>query len=502
MSDVVVPPYTSWATLLQGNIDGRARLAAVLGDTRIEEIRAGLMDRARSYSQRLARIANERGITLGDPEPLSDDDQHGIVMAGHQPVVFHPGLFFKTELLSRLARDTRAFGIHVVIDTDEGSACEVSWPRIEGEQLVVRRAAIVSAESKVPDGSSPDQILYSTQRIKTREEIKEIFAEVQSDLRASGFADEAERARRMGEIYTNLAGCPLAAANSIARWGVERRGYREVLLSTLLKETSLGGVLRELTRDGERLFHSYNESLERYREEHSIKNAANPFPNLKTRNGSYELPLWVVTDKERKPFWSSASQSIQLPDDSYLATRGSITTMLLRAYCSDIFIHGLGGGKYDRFVTMFASEYLRVELPGFVVASRTRVLDEGRVESLSAAIRRGRSIKEIVSHTQRYLGTGIFSESEEAQLRGLVANRAKLREELSITLSAEQRSAAAHALNQANREVREIVQGSSLRRDVEGLYRNENLLERWSYREFPYFLFEDLNETSSVVLAG
>jgi hypothetical protein len=275
-----------------------------------------------------------------------------------------------------------------------------------------------------------------------------------------------------------------------------------VLLSTLLKETSLGGVLRELTRDGERLFHSYNESLERYREEHSIKNAANPFPNLKTRNGSYELPLWVVTDKERKPFWSSASQSIQLPDDSYLATRGSITTMLLRAYCSDIFIHGLGGGKYDRFVTMFASEYLRVELPGFVVASRTRVLDEGRVESLSAAIRRGRSIKEIVSHTQRYLGTGIFSESEEAQLRGLVANRAKLREELSITLSAEQRSAAAHALNQANREVREIVQGSSLRRDVEGLYRNENLLERWSYREFPYFLFEDLNETSSVVLAG
>lgn len=499
MSDVVVPPYASWATLLQGNIDSRARLAAVLGDTRIMAIRAEVMEHARSYSRHLARIATERGIALGDPEPLSGDDGHGIVMAGHQPVVFHPGLVLKTELLSRLAKDTRAFGIHVVIDTDEGSACEVSWPRIEGEQLVVRRAMIAPSDGEAAERSLDAPILYSFQRIKSREEIKGIFDEMQSDLLASGLIPEAERARRLGEVYQNLAGCPLAAANSIARWSVERRGYREVLLSTLLKETSLRDVLRELTRDVEKLFGSYNDSLERYRREHSIKNAANPFPNLKQQNGSYELPLWVVADKDRKPLWSSTSESIELPDDSYLATRGSITTMLLRAYCSDIFIHGLGGGKYDRFVTMFASEYLGVELPGFVVASRTHVLDESKVESLSAAITRGRSIKEVVAQTERYLGTGIFSENEEAQLRDLVANRLKLREVLSQSSTPDQRSAAAHALNQANHEVREIVQGGSLRRDVEGLHRNENLLERWSFREFPYFLFEDSSETPSFI---
>jgi hypothetical protein len=446
------------------------------------------MEHALDYSRHLARIATERGIALGDPEPLSDDDRNGIVMAGHQPVVFHPGLFFKTELLSRLARDTSAFGIHVVIDTDEGSACEVSWPRVEGEQLIVRRAAIADAEERFTGTSAGDPILYSSQRIKAREEIKGIFDEMWSDLSASGLADQAERARRIGEMYQRLAGCSLAAANSITRWSVERRGYREVLLSTLLKDTSLRDVLRELTRDAERLYRSYNESLERYRREHSIKNAANPFPNLKTENGSYELPLWVVGDKGRKPLWSDTVESAQLPDGSYLATRGSITTMLLRAYCSDLFIHGLGGGKYDRFVTMFATEYLEVELPAFVVASRTQVLDKSRVTRLSDAVARARSIKEIVSQTERYLEHDIFNDEEKARLRSLLENRARLREQLVKGSTAEQRSVIAHALNQANNDVRDIVQKSSLRRDVEEQHRNENLLEQWSYRQFPCFL--------------
>jgi hypothetical protein len=468
-------------------MDSRSRLSRVLGDTRLAAIRAEVMEQARIYSRYLKDIALERGVVLGDTEHLSNDDRNGIAMAGHQPVVFHPGLLFKTELLSRLAKDTRAFGIHVVIDTDEGELCEVSWPRIDGEQLIVRRAAIADGGAGAETGTI-GPILYSSQRIKPREEIRLIFDEMQSDLRASGLLQEAARAQTIGAVYERLSEYPLAVANSIARWSTEHRGYREVPLSTLLKQTSLRQVLNDLTQDSERLFRSYNGSLERYRAEHSIKNAANPFPNLKTESGAYELPLWIVTDSKRKPLWSNDAQASQLSGDSYLATRGSITTMLLRGYCSDIFIHGLGGGKYDRFVAMFASQYLGVELPDFVVASRTQVLDESRVKRLSDAVTRARSIKEIVSQTERYLGQGIFSADEETRLRGLVAHRLQLREELSKASTAGQRSMTAHALNQANGEVRGIVQNSSLRRDVDEQHRNENLLEQWSYRQFPHFL--------------
>jgi hypothetical protein len=137
---------------------------------------------------------------------------------------------------------------------------------------------------------------------------------------------------------------------------------------------------------------------------------------------------------------------------------------------------------------MFAAEYMGVELPSFVVASRTRVLDEKRVARLSEVVTRARSIKEIVSQTERYLGQGIFTADEETRLRSLVTHRLQLREELSKASSAEQRSVNAHALNQANSEVRGIVHNSSLRRDVEEQHRNEHLLEQWSYRQFPHFL--------------
>lgn len=495
MSDVVDPPYASWSAILQRNIDSRSGLSSVLGEAGLVAIRAEVMEHARRYSQYLSDTAAERGVILGDSaEHVASDDRNGIVMAGHQPVVFHPGLFFKTELLSKLAREAQAFGVHVVIDTDEGNLCEISWPHVEGEQLIARRATIASAPAQ--DGREPARpILYSSQRLKPMDEIRGIFAEMHSDLQSSGLLREAERARKIGAVYERLAGLSLVEANSIARWSVERRGYREVPLSTLLKKTSLRLVLSELTRDSERLFRSYNGSLERYRREHSIKNAANPFPNLKTEGGSYELPLWLIADSERKPLWSNDSWDKQTSEDSYLATRGSITTMLLRGYCSDLFIHGLGGGKYDRFVTMFASDHWGVELPSFVVASRTRVIDEARVGRLSGAVARARSIKDVVSQTERYFGQDIFTADEEARLRSLVARRLQMREQLSKASTSEQRSVTAHALNQANSEVREIVQNSSLRRDVDEQHRNENLLEQWSFREFPHFLLSVENET-------
>jgi len=163
--------------------------------------------------------------------------------------------------------------------------------------------------------------------------------------------------------------------------------------------------------------------------------------------------------------------------------------MVLRAYCCDLFVHGLGGGKYDLFVNMFTARYLGVELPPFVVASRTRVIDEERVNKLSAAITRGSSLKEVVAQTERYLGTGMFTESEEERLRVLVSRRAQLRKKLAEVSDSQQRSAVAHQLNDANREVREIAQTSSLSHDINELRRNEQLLARWSFREFPYFLF-------------
>ena len=486
--DTFQPEFENWQTLLRENLRSRERRSEILGEARLSTIRAEVMERARQYSREIEEIALRCGVGLAKNDGLPDDDRHGLVMAGHQPVIFHPGLLCKAESLSKLARNSGAFGVHVVIDTDAGKPCEISWPRVSGDELIIRRAPI-AREVGVVNATAAEETLYAAQRVVTSAEIRDIFNEMKADLLSMGRVKEVERAREIGIIYERLEGCPIASANSIARWSIESRSYREVPLSRLLRDTSLRDVLPLLANDAERLRMTYNACLEEYRREHAIKNAANPFPNLRVSEGAHELPLWLIKDNQRHPLWSGARETQPLGEGSYIATRGSLTTMVLRAYCCDLFVHGLGGGKYDRFVNMFTARYLGVELPPFVVASRTRVIDEERVNKLSAAITRGNSLKEVVAQTERYLGAGIFTESQEERLRDLVSRRAQLRSQLAEVSDSQQRSAVAHQLNDANREVREIAQASSLGRDINEVKRNEQLLAGWSFREFPYFLF-------------
>jgi hypothetical protein len=163
--------------------------------------------------------------------------------------------------------------------------------------------------------------------------------------------------------------------------------------------------------------------------------------------------------------------------------------MILRGFCSDLFIHGLGGGKYDQFVDRCAAAYLGVQLPAFVVASRTRYIFPERVAELQRAVELASKIKEITSKTEQYLNQGIFTTEEEVALRKLILERNTFKEALQSAATPEAKSAAAHTLNDANRKVRSLVETGSLRDVVTNAAAHEAMLARWSYREFPFFLW-------------
>jgi hypothetical protein len=163
--------------------------------------------------------------------------------------------------------------------------------------------------------------------------------------------------------------------------------------------------------------------------------------------------------------------------------------MVLRGFCSDLFVHGRGGGKYDRFVDQLALQYLKVKLPKYVVASRTRHLFPEKVADISHSVELASKVKEMTSKTELFLGQGIFTAEEEGTLAALCAQRVSLRAELQRTTNPDARSAASHALNTANRAVRGVVENGSLRTHIEAAAANETALARWSFREFPFFMF-------------
>jgi hypothetical protein len=484
MLDIFEPPYAEWVEILKGNVATRERRDALLGTERITMIREQLIDRANACSTLISEAAQRCGVAVALQTRPSAPLKTPIVMAGHQPVVYHPGLLSKVEALARCADDTASFAINVVIDTDEGDAGTLTWPRVEKGAIEIKHASIATGS----DG------LYSEQRIESDSVVAAIFEMLEADLRLSasecGSSDiSIERVRFVGSLYQRLSGELASVAHAVVRWALMGRAIYEVPLSTIVRDTAIKGVLEEFASNGAKIASIYNSTLETYRREHRIANPANPFPNMRSDGNHLELPMWRINQGRREPLLSNVVGVGLREDREYLAPRGSITTMVLRGFCSDLFIHGRGGATYDRFVDQLALKYIGVELPRFVVASRTRYLFPEKVAELTHSIDLASKLKEMTAKTESFLGRGIFTAEEEEKLVALSTERSALRNALQRATSPEERSAASHSLNVANRAVRSILETGSLRTHIEGSAAHQAALTRWSFREFPFFMY-------------
>ncbi len=63
-------------------------------------------------------------------------------------------------------------------------------------------------------------------------------------------------------------------------------------------------------------------------------------------------------------------RAIQLPDIR-IRPRALITTMYARLILSDLFIHGIGGAKYDEVTDAIIRRFFNIEPPGYVTATAT-----------------------------------------------------------------------------------------------------------------------------------
>jgi len=479
MVDICEPPYANWHEVLKINMESRVERESALGAPLFKAVRDQSLARAIGYTKSLVELAHSKGLRVIADSSERYRQGEAIVMDGHQPLIYHPGLLYKLEALRRLSVDTSAVPIHVVIDTDEGDAGSISWPLVAAGNLEIKRASICS--------HGGTNSLYSEQRVADGDTVIRIFNEIKEDLTASGLAQIASRVEEVKFAYVALAGESLIAANSIVRWLFSDTAMLEVPLSELLKADEFKAILEGFFSDAPRLVEIYNTTLNNYRREHKISNAANPFPNMKVDDRGTEMPLWRILRGAREPVFNKSERPKQIGE--FLATRGSITTLLLRAYCSDLFVHGLGGGKYDRFVEQFAESYLGVTLPGFVVASRTVSLFPEKAAKLSREVELASKVKEMISKTELFLGQGIFTEEEERELKSIITKRDELRLKLQGPIESDHRSAVSRELNEANKAVRSIIEQGSLKQTIAGAAANEALLTRWSFREFPFFYF-------------
>jgi len=395
-----------------------------------------------------------------------DPDKGPLVLTGHQPVVFHPGLAFKYQVTEQFAASIGAIAVAVQIDTDEGDAGQFPVPAAVDAvaaagggmwQALTQRQATWTAAAGGASG------LLGTGQLGSADHRERTAQQVQRWLTTAGCRSAATSFECVAGWYRQLpeSGLSVAAANTAVR----RRGgigsrLLELPLSWICGLPEVMRFLCSILRRAEDFFGAYNQALQRFRQQQGIRNAANPFPDLRFVAGAdgerWELPLWLVDlpRGERRVVWlwrragqrwlgvESGGESELWPGleaeavwslrlrGLQLVPRGGLISALLRLLFADLFVHGLGGGKYDPAVDELIRSWWGEDPPGFAVASASRYLfAEQRAELLRMREFAGRQ-RELQYNPDRFLGQSIFSEQGEQGLRGLLAEREFLVSEL------------------------------------------------------------------------
>ncbi|HHT9129564.1 MAG TPA: hypothetical protein ACFYEC_01700, partial [Candidatus Brocadiaceae bacterium] len=142
----------------------------------------------------------------------------------------------------------------------------------------------------------------------------------------------------------------------------------------------------------------YNKKLAEYRSAHKIRSKANPLPELKVVGSLVELPFWVWSKGEQrsKCYLQDDGEFVKITNrESVLCTlkkgeevgenmlrlkkslearfkirpRAITTSMFSRLFFSDLFIHGMGGAKYDKITDEIIKEFFGIDPPAFVTIS-------------------------------------------------------------------------------------------------------------------------------------
>lgn len=316
-----------------------------------------------------------------------------IVMAGHQPTIFHPGVWFKNFALDHIARDINGLAINLIVDNDVSSGSSLRIPSLNPATGLAQYQMV---DFDLPGGGVP----FEQRTIQSRQIFDRFDQQVAKTVK--GLVNDPCAGRLWAHALAaidrcGVAGCALAQA----RHGLEAEiGLQtlEVPLSVICKSAQFAQFAIAIFKRIAEFQTAYNQSAANYRQAHRIRSSAHPVPDLNADDNWYESPFWVYSDgaPQRRALWIRSEESqIQLSDrhgfsqaiplthntDVDFATlldgkvkirpRALITTMFARLVLSDLFLHGIGGAKYDQLGDMICRKFFGIAPPSFMVLSAT-----------------------------------------------------------------------------------------------------------------------------------
>ena len=250
----------------------------------------------------------------------------------------------------------------------------------------------------------------------------------------------------------------LSAASAGGIWGHSGDSVEQ------LGGTSNARFSLQLLSDLPRLHQVYNQQLQLYRQAHRIRNLAQPLPPLAADDQWLETPWWCYhrQSHQRQPLWvQPSSQGLRLSDRDHwhmtieaptesdaaveqwlaiqrtgvrLRPRALLTTMYARLILADLFVHGIGGARYDQITDGIISHYFNIAPPRVTIASATLQLPwavgatEPPQKSLEAVAYWGESLRTAQNNPAQALARTIhqLNDQTRSQVEALLDERQAL----------------------------------------------------------------------------
>ncbi|MGH2398207.1 MAG: hypothetical protein ACRDF6_00045 [bacterium] len=308
----------------------------------------------------------------------ASDERALFIGTGHQPFLFHPGIWTKHLLVDRFG--SRAAVVNMPVDCDTAEDIGADAPHLDGGLSIVHET-LMRVDPDVPyEAVEPPSLpvwqafldrLDAQLRTLPRRNVRDVFAGFTSKtagLSAPDVGSFLTLARRLHE-------------------GDSR--YMELPVSRLTATPEFRLFFLHVAGQAERFAGIYNAQLEAYRERFNVRTAAQPFPNLNRDGPRIEVPFWVIQGGRRRPLYVEQGRGrIRLwaggevlgevggtdPEGVAglaLRPKALALTAFSRLCLVDFFVHGVGGGRYDRVTDAVIAGFFGLTPPRYAVVTAT-----------------------------------------------------------------------------------------------------------------------------------
>lgn len=401
-------------------------------------------------------------------------DNRPVIACGHQPEFIHPGVWAKHVVVRHITNRLGACGADLVVDNDMPRSTSLAVPTTGPDGILTRQ--------HLPVLTGTAGAAYEGRPPLRPEDINRLMHGVHDEL-----------ASNMDSLIGDYCGGMLRAENphDIVEQHLSGRQRVDSAFAADLPELRVsqafdGPFVADILLNLDRFAHAYNASLDEYRRDQQVRGPDRPLPDLKSADGRLEAPFWIYQLNQRRRRLSLAPRGDALDayaDDQRVGTllrsdlhrdsaaalssltpwlirpRALTLTLWARLLVCDLFVHGIGGAKYDRITDGIFQRYYQCPPPSYACVTATLRLPLAHfpvsADDWTAARRRMRDLQ---FNPHLYLDTApadLLSEREH-----LIARHKQLREQRASSID---RHSVFHAIRRINARLQDLDPGLASR---------------------------------------